>query len=379
MRWLGNIFSCWGARKHGGRKLSAAQHGSNTNWSSGELTGFAGEMPPYLEEVKPAQEPAPMKESPTDHRLGNQGPLPCSTGFLPVPPTPPTPPTPREASNTAQTAQSDNLISCTNWDAFVAWTQAPSPWVSVGSGFDGLQVAWTTRTFPVKAVGTKTPQPTPGTLSARRVENVVGTPARLSTLRRDCLIRDHQRCVITQKFDAGEAVVRMNRDHLDAEDDDGQRLPAMDGEFEPLEVAHIIPHSIMSATIVDGQMQLSESKKTALSILNMFDPGSLHLIEGPNIDSPRNALTLTHAAHTYFGKFAIYFDAVNDDSTDLKHTYKIQSNDFGIEFILKLPVTRTLLLSPNHTIDPPSSKLLALHRQLLLFFILVLPENTSIE
>ncbi|OJD21108.1 hypothetical protein ACJ73_07555 [Blastomyces percursus] len=216
--------------------------------------------------------------------------------------------------------------------------------------------------LPMKAVGTKTPQPTPDTLSAHRVENVVGTPARLSTLRRDCLIRDHNRCVITRKFDAIEAVVRVNRVHLDAEDDDGQRLPAMDGEFEPLEVAHIIPHSIMSATIVDGQMQLSESKKTALSILNMFDPGSLHLIEGPNIDSPRNALTLTHAAHTYFGKFAIYFDAVNDDSTDLKHTYKIQSNDFGIEFILKLPVTRTLLLSPNHTIDPPSSKLLALHR-----------------
>ncbi|CEL11955.1 hypothetical protein ASPCAL15049 [Aspergillus calidoustus] len=305
MRWLGNIFPCWGSRKHGGRKLSAAQYGSNTNRGSGELTDFVGEMPPYLEEVKPAQGPyyvngvknqtlekkpidtdsnslsdqstvvsfevqttektpinldsdslsdqstvvgleiqnteqtqikldsgslsgqvtvtesieiskpdhhedlqfcgstnalpvepsgklmatflwtkdvcpdslelvdvipgsdkksglvegifryksslvpifipsryaeqrqcqprhcgtsqvdAPMEESPTDHKLGNESPLPCSTGFLALPPTPPTTPTPREASNTAQ---SDNFINCTNWGAFAAWAQAPSPY-----------------------------------------------------------------------------------------------------------------------------------------------------------------------------------------------------------------------------------------------------------
>jgi hypothetical protein len=67
---------------------------------------------------------APIKESPTDHRLGNQRPVPCSTGLLPLPATPPTTPTPSEASSTAQ---SDNLISCTNWGAFATWAQAPSP------------------------------------------------------------------------------------------------------------------------------------------------------------------------------------------------------------------------------------------------------------
>jgi hypothetical protein len=64
-----------------------------------------------------SQVEAPIKESPTDHRLGNQRPLPCGTGLLPLPATPPTTPTSREASSTMQ---SDNLISCANWSAFAA-------------------------------------------------------------------------------------------------------------------------------------------------------------------------------------------------------------------------------------------------------------------
>nr|KMM65869.1 hypothetical protein CPAG_02210 [Coccidioides posadasii RMSCC 3488] len=36
----------------------------------------------------------------------------------------------------------------------------------------------------------------------------------------------------------------------------------------------------------------TESKKNVLWILDMFDPGITHLIHGPKIDSPSNALTL---------------------------------------------------------------------------------------
>ncbi|KKZ67497.1 hypothetical protein EMCG_06815 [[Emmonsia] crescens] len=216
--------------------------------------------------------------------------------------------------------------------------------------------------LPMKAAGTKTSQLTPATLSASSIENVVETPARLSTLQCDCLTRDHNRCVITRKFNVFEGTARLKQNPSNPKDDDGQPLIVADGQLARLEVAHIIPHSIMSATTVDGQLQLSKSKKTALSILNMFDPGLIHLIEGSNIDSLRNALTLTSEAHGYFGNFEIFFDAMDNGSTNSKNTYKIQSSDYGVALYLSLPVTRTLLLSSNHTVDPPSSKLLALHR-----------------
>lgn len=93
----------------------------------------------------------------------------------------------------------------------------------------------------------------------------------------------------------------------------------------------------------------------------MFDPGVIHLIEGSNIDCPSNALTMTAEAHRSISDFKIYFEAM-DTSIYPNHTYKIHSSDDGASLFFNLPATRTLFLSPNHTIDPPSSKLLAIHR-----------------
>ncbi|KAI0395868.1 hypothetical protein F5Y17DRAFT_465463 [Xylariaceae sp. FL0594] len=76
---------------------------------------------------------------------------------------------------------------------------------------------------------------------------------------------------------------------------------------------HIIPHSLMK---VGQNDELSPSKKAVLAIINMFDTEVVHLIEAGDIDRPRNALTLTQPFHVYFGE----------------------------------------------TIDPPSARLLALHR-----------------
>ncbi|EGC42697.1 conserved hypothetical protein [Histoplasma capsulatum var. duboisii H88] len=217
--------------------------------------------------------------------------------------------------------------------------------------------------LPMKAVGAKTPQPTSASLSAPPIENAVGTPARSSTLRRDCLARDHNRCVVTRAFNLTEAIEREKQGPSNFKDDDG--LPLEHEEFALLEVAHIIPHSIMSASIVDGQPQLSESKKIALSVLNMFNPGIIHLIEGLNIDQPSNALTLTTEAHSFFGSFDMYFESMDDyDTADSRHTYTIRSFNRLSSRQFRLPVTRTLLLSPNHTIDPPSPELLALHRSI---------------
>jgi hypothetical protein len=109
----------------------------------------------------------------------------------------------------------------------------------------------------VKASARKTPQPTPGPLSGDQAsEQVIGTTQRLSNLRRDCLIRDHHRCVISHKFDIREGEKRAKRDGDNARDDDGQLLKHDKGGAEFLEVAHILPHSLTSLTAYGGDSQL---------------------------------------------------------------------------------------------------------------------------
>jgi len=95
----------------------------------------------------------------------------------------------------------------------------------------------------------------------------------------------------------------------------------------------------------------------------MFDPGIVHLIDGPDIDRPTNAITLTHHFHRRFGDFEVYFEP----TTQTPHTYKIipiRSHNILRQAIL--PVTRTLRLANNHNIDPPSRRLLAIHRAIAL-------------
>jgi hypothetical protein len=94
----------------------------------------------------------------------------------------------------------------------------------------------------------------------------------------------------------------------------------------------------------------------------MFDPGVTRLIEGPNIDRPTNALTLTLNFHQRFGDFEIYFKPAENLAIQNPHTYKIDSTR-SIRVLRDpiLPVTRTLHLTSDHTIDPPSPRLLAIH------------------
>lgn len=108
----------------------------------------------------------------------------------------------------------------------------------------------------VKASTRKTPQPSPATLSdLRSPQSLTGTTQRLASLRRDCLIRDRHRCVISRTFDRDEAVRRVSRDGDDnAQDDEGNLLHKESGTFAPLEVAHIIPHSLV--TVSNGTTEL---------------------------------------------------------------------------------------------------------------------------
>ncbi|KAK5994114.1 hypothetical protein PT974_07554 [Cladobotryum mycophilum] len=213
--------------------------------------------------------------------------------------------------------------------------------------------------LPLKASTRKTPQPSPVTHSAiQRIQGIhdfAGTPERLGALRGACLERDRHRCVISRKFDIEEAKRRIKKDGNEARDDDGAPLLTNDNSFDPLEVAHILPHSL---TKLNANDHLDPSRQAALAILNMFDTGVSHLIEGTNIDRPFNALTLTQKLHSVFGNFDIFFQPVQNEP----HTYRIDT--FLHPLLIRdppLPITRTLFITDTHSIDPPSSRLLAIH------------------
>ena len=90
----------------------------------------------------------------------------------------------------------------------------------------------------------------------------------------------------------------------------------------------------------------------------MFDFGVARMIEGVDIDRPFNALSLSPEYHRLFGAFDVFFTMIPDGPP---HTYRIESLEHdGMPTLI--PVTRTLALSPNRNIDPPSSRLLAVHR-----------------
>ncbi|OAA67310.1 hypothetical protein SPI_01886 [Niveomyces insectorum RCEF 264] len=210
---------------------------------------------------------------------------------------------------------------------------------------------------PLKVSALKTPQPTPATLSVPQLapEQILpGSRSRVANLRRDCLIRDRHRCVISRNFDEEEVIRRTKLHGENAADDDGVRfvdMPETD-EFEPLQVAHILPHSLMN---IGGDDEKSVARRNALAILDMFDVGVRHLIEGSNIDRPTNALTLRTNYHIAFGSFRTFFEAVDGQP----HTYRIQAISQSRARRPRQPVTRTLFMS--ETINPPLPRLLAIH------------------
>ncbi|KAE8384180.1 hypothetical protein BDV23DRAFT_189479 [Aspergillus alliaceus] len=235
-------------------------------------------------------------------------------------------------------------------------SREPAPRSDVMNALEAFADYMVTQFFlPLRASSVKTPQPTPTTLSAIQASTAVGTKQRISFLRRDCLIRDRHRCVVSRKFDITEARRRLANNEK-CEDDNGKLLETEPRDnFQYLEVAHILPHCLTKVASADGD--LTDSKRSVLRILDMFDPGITHLIDGPNIDSPSNALTLTLENHRLFGEFQIYFE-----STDRPHEYKIYSVESGFLSDPFFPVTRALTRSPNDTINLPSPRLLSIHR-----------------
>lgn len=213
--------------------------------------------------------------------------------------------------------------------------------------------------LPLRASSAKTPQPTPSSLSSIQASTPTGTLGRVSGLRRTCLKRDQHRCVISNSFDLKEADKRYEQEGDNYRDDAGNFLRDEPSEnFAFLEVAHILPHCL--TTVSTGDADLSDSKKIVLQILDMFDPGIIHLIDGPAMDSPRNALTLTNHYHQLFGQFQIHFEA-----TGRRDEYKIDLTRRRPHLRQgNFPIIRKLSESPDGTIDLPSPRLLAVHRSI---------------
>lgn len=91
----------------------------------------------------------------------------------------------------------------------------------------------------------------------------------------------------------------------------------------------------------------------------MFDPDIGPLIAGPEIDSPYNALTLTHNYHRLFGEFEIYFQRKDPGIARIYTIDSMEQRPYLRDPLF--PVTRELHISPDITIDPPSDKLLKVH------------------
>lgn len=90
----------------------------------------------------------------------------------------------------------------------------------------------------------------------------MGVTARLKTLRGDCLQRDRHRCVISRVFDVREAIKRSIKGRDNYIDDDGQPL----GNEVPdkLEVAHILPHSLVKTNSESKLVCFSKHPSTSL-------------------------------------------------------------------------------------------------------------------
>lgn len=104
--------------------------------------------------------------------------------------------------------------------------------------------------LPLEASTRRTPQPSPAYHSAvlhaqaNDALAFTSTPERLSSLRGAYLVRDRHRCVVTRTYDMDEYNQRSEQDGDNARDDDGV-LFTDDVRLGGLEVAHILPHSLL--------------------------------------------------------------------------------------------------------------------------------------
>lgn len=177
------------------------------------------------------------------------------------------------------------------------------------------------------------------------IASTQGTPHRLRGLRRTCLRRDGNRCVVTG--------------HLDKEVHRRDPAEKNSGSYGvKTEAAHIIPHSLNAVRCV-GDV-LSSTKSFVWQILNMFDTGISTELEGCRIDAPSNAMILAHDLHDEFGKLRWYLEEVGP------HAYLFRkTRDAAVLGPGTVPKPRITFVNhePEGSVcaDLPSARLLKLH------------------
>ncbi|PYH95911.1 hypothetical protein BO71DRAFT_439963 [Aspergillus ellipticus CBS 707.79] len=199
--------------------------------------------------------------------------------------------------------------------------------------------------FFLTLVAAKIPQPS-SALSHSQTPAANDTPQRIANSRQTWLVRDHHRCVVSRRFDCDEGERRYQRDRDNVKDDDGKPLLPECDNVVLLEVAHRIPHSLMPST---------SSGKYRHQANNTKNP---HDVSPRNIDRPLNALTLIHDHHILFANFEIAFEPVDDTEP---HTYTVDFWDHNGLIRFSLPATVRFDLTPDRSVDPPSSQLMRIH------------------
>ncbi|KAK6347170.1 hypothetical protein TWF696_007247 [Orbilia brochopaga] len=170
------------------------------------------------------------------------------------------------------------------------------------------------------------------------------THDRLSILREKVLTRDNDRCVVSGAGD--ESLV----DYLNDEE------LSLFQSFATLECCHVFPHAL------NGEAASSEAKVQIWSLLDFISPGVSHELQGVEIDSPKNAITLRQELHTLFGQLKLWFTEkeVLEDGV----VYKLETGNRLRVSPGFWPKDDLVILRTRDGIDAPSRRLLEIHRAL---------------
>ncbi|XHG05679.1 hypothetical protein AWENTII_008897 [Aspergillus wentii] len=215
--------------------------------------------------------------------------------------------------------------------------------------------------IPLKAKGGKTPAPSPSpsvssssSTSGKGKESMIKQAtkprSRQARLKKACLARDSNRCVVSGTHDdnMAEALLStLERDKVRA---------------APTQCCHIIPYSAAPESTGENvdTIDLQQKAKTWAYLYRYF-PRVKELIDvrlAGAIDTPQNAMTLMSDIHSNFGDFKLAFEAI-----DMKeHTYKLQSFKFFPQaYEVFLPKDRIVKFTSANGTDLPDPDLLAFH------------------
>lgn len=208
---------------------------------------------------------------------------------------------------------------------------------------------------PFKAQGRCTPSMskliTP--ITGSEVSANQGTPSRLGGLRKLCMARDGNRCVVTRKYDISYLTKLMKSTP-------GLRIRQSGVKTE---AAHIIPHALNALT--GTETTLHSSKCTVWRILNIFDPGISSTLTGNLIDTPANAMMLVSDLHDRFGRLECYLEPA---LLQAPHTYTFHTVRGALSLDSYCTPASKYIVFSNHErsgaaiADLPSPRLLAIHR-----------------